>query len=117
MSTLNDAMREFYRKAVGDLPSSIAGTFTGTGQSSALTVQGKFNVLITGGVGTVVLERSFDGSNWYPASKNTNGDDASYTTASDTAFNGSVEEPEAGVQYRLNCTAYTSGTITYRISQ
>ena len=96
----------------------LTGTFTATGQSAPVPILSKANVLITGGVGTVQVEKSFDGgTTWYPVSKDSNGTDAAYTTASDTAFNGTVEEPEHGVQYRLNCTAYTSGTITYRISR
>lgn len=115
---LNDVMYKYFKRELGLYNKTLTGTFTGTGQSSTLAVSGKFNVLITDGVGTVAIERSFDsGSNWYVISKNTNGDAASYTTASGEAFNGSIEEPEDGVIYRLNCTAYTSGTIVYRISQ
>lgn len=114
---LNDVMFKFYRRELGLLANTLTGTFTATGQSTVLTVAGKINVLITGGIGTVAIERSFDGTNWFVISRDTAGTDASYTTATDTAFNGSLEEPEDGVQYRLNCTAYTSGTITYRVSQ
>lgn len=115
---LNDNMAKFYRRELGLLGNVLSGTFTGTGSSSAIEVAGKFNILITDGVGTVDVERSFDnGATYYIISKNTNGDGASYTTASNTAFNGSVEEPEDGILYRLTCSAYTSGTIIYRISQ
>ena len=33
------------------------------------------------------------------------------------ALNVAWAEPERGVLYRFNCTAYTSGTINYRMSQ
>jgi hypothetical protein len=63
-------------------------------------------------VGTVTLEKSFDaGTTWIPAS--VNGTALSYTVPI-----GDVYLPaELGVQYRLNCTVFTSGTINYRLSQ
>ena len=90
--------------------------FTSTGQSPAEGIAGVANVLISGGVGTVQLEKSFDGgSTWHVLSSDSTGTDAAYTTASDVAFNGTINEPEYGVKYRFNCTAYTSGTINVRI--
>lgn len=72
---------------------------------------------IMGGVtfsATVQLQRSFDGgATWITISEDTTGTLASYTAE----MNGLIYEPEQGVQYRFNCTAYTSGTINYRISQ
>lgn len=58
------------------------------------------------GAGTIALQRSFDGgSRWK-------------TIATYTTNNESVEyEPEEGVQYRLACTAFTSGPILCRLSQ
>lgn len=95
----------------------LSGTFTATGQSAAVSVFGRASVTIEDGVGTVQIERSVDeGQNWVVASKNSNGDPASYVTASDMAFNGSIDEPESQVLYRFNCTAFTSGTINYRIA-
>jgi hypothetical protein len=101
---------------------NVTGSFTATGQSAPFaplvaqrnTANG-FNVSVSGTfVATVQLERSFDnGTTWFVCSS-----DASGTTASWTApFSVIAEEPEPGVIYRLNCTAYTSGTATYRISQ
>ncbi|WP_454760575.1 hypothetical protein [Caulobacter segnis] len=101
---------------------NVTGTFTATGQSSAFTPTvgsrstiNAFNISASGTfVATVQLERSFDnGDNWFVCSS-----DASGTTASWTApFSVVGEEPTPGVVYRLNCTAFTSGTVTYRISQ
>lgn len=92
----------------------LTGSFTGTAQSSSKAIQGAFNVSLWGTfVGTVELDRSFDaGSNWLPASLDGTGTTASWTSAISVVAN----EPEAGVLYRLNCTAYTSGTINYRLS-
>jgi len=95
---------------------AVSGSFTATGQSSSFTppaaLSGKFNVSISGTFSaTVKLERSFDaGSTWIVCSKPDLSDAAFTAGASFT-----VEEPEPGVRYRLNCTAYSSGTATYRI--
>ena len=98
---------------------NVTGTFTGTGQSAGMLVKGiddrranPFNLSLWGTfVGTVRLERSFDGSTWLPIT----------ALGSAINFTGPVsetfEEAEGGVQYRLNCTAYTSGTVNYRLSQ
>ena len=37
---LNDNMARFYRRELGLLDNSMTGTFTGTGQSSSLSVAG-----------------------------------------------------------------------------
>lgn len=86
---------------------SVTGTFAATGVSAALPViGGAFNVSLAGTfVGTVVLQRSFDqGATWK--------DVVSWTAPVET----SRTEIEDKVQYRYNCTAYTSGTVTYRLS-
>lgn len=102
--------------------SPIAGTFTATGQSNPFAPEvdlrgargGRFNVTLSGTfVATVKLERTFDnGSTWHVVAKS---DFAEAAFTAPVSF--MVEEPESGVQYRVNCTAYTSGTVTYRISQ
>ena len=101
---------------MGEPASTVTGTFTGTGQSAAVAIWGKANLLLdfSGASGTVVLERSFNnGGTWYVVSKDSDGVDASYTDD----LNAYIEEPESRVLYRWNCTVYASGTITYRISK
>lgn len=102
----------------------ITGTFTATGQSASLTpeVTGDikdsvpFNVSLTGTfVGTVQLERRFTatgGTTWHPITAAAT-QIGIWTAPSSETF----EECQAGVEYRLNCTAYTSGTVTYRMGQ
>lgn len=96
---------------------AVAGTFTATGQSSSfapiagtpftLSLWGTFSA-------TVALQRSIDGgTTWITASRDSAGAAASYTAPAVIA----VEEPEAGALYRLNCTAFTSGTVNYRLGQ
>lgn len=99
--------------------------FTTTGQSAGVPMHRKASVLIVsksdGGVGTVVIERSFNrhavatdaAAVWVPYSKNTDGDDASYAVSgnSDVGFNGFIDEPARNVYYRFNCTSHSSGTV------
>jgi len=103
------------------MPSTaITGTFGATGQSASLCPkQGdyhhqsySFNMSLWGTfVGTVQLERSFDnGTTWLPITAL--GSSITFTAPASESF----EEPEVGVIYRLNCTAYTSGTVNYRLS-
>lgn len=85
----------------------IQGSFTGTGNSDAVDIVGNFNVSLSGfGVATVAVQRSFDGgSTWVSVE--------SFTA--DTQKRGL--EAENGIKYRMSCSAYTSGTIAYRISR
>ena len=102
----------------------VTGTFTATGVSDSLSPEKgsrrrrgstPFNISLWGTfVGTVKLERSFDGgTTWLPK---TVGTDASLYTWS-APISMSDEEGEDGVAYRLNCTSFTSGSISYRLSQ
>jgi hypothetical protein len=98
---------------------ATTGTFTATGQSASFTPatpdnnRGPFNMSLWGTfVGTVQVERSFDGgTTWLPLTAL--GTAIPFTAPCSEVF----EELEFGVQYRLNCTAYTSGTINYRLSR
>lgn len=94
-------------------PQTVAVT-SATTFPFAQPVQGIYNVAITGTfVATVQLERSFDGGVTYaPISGDTIGTTVTFTAP--TTFVGS--EAERGVLYRVNCTAYTSGTANVRIS-
>jgi len=93
----------------------VTGTFTATGQSAEFIAKDRVSILITGGDGTVSIERSFDGgSTWHIISRDSAGNPATYATAT-LGFNGFIDEPEFGILYRLNCTVFISGTITYRI--
>lgn len=101
----------------------VSGTFTATGHSAPAMIWGLFNTVIYGASGpngswnaSVQIERSFDGgTTWVVAGVGGTGTQAVYSTNNQDV---SVElyEPERGVLYRLDCTAYTSGTINYRIS-
>jgi len=116
--SVNDDKARYYGLKTGRFSKSVSGTFTTTGDSEEIVLLGEFNVLISGGIATVAVQRSFDGgTTWYTISQDSAGTPASYTTSGGVVFNGVVEEREARVKHRLSCTAYTSGTVTYRISQ
>lgn len=92
------------------------GTFTGTGTSEPLLLRGDFNLLLSGTfVATVLLERSFDGgATWQQMNLQNGGAGISFTAPINTVIETG---PEIGVLYRLNCSAFTSGTVGYRLSQ
>lgn len=99
---------------------NLTGTFAATGQSASFLPDGVddktdrvFNVSLWGTfVATVQLERSLDGTNWLPLTAN--GTPIEKFTA---PCSEEIEEDEATAIYRLNCTAYTSGTVNYRMSE
>lgn len=97
----------------------LSGEFASAGETSDwITLRGEYNLSLSGGEGTVELEKSYDGGlTVFSVSKNTDGDPASYALTSGDKLSLVGIEPESGVLYRLNCPAYTSGTIIYRISQ
>ncbi len=65
---------------------------------------------------TLQVERSFDGAQtWLPCNIGGSGTLAQYTAG--TPISLVFGEPERNVLYRVNCIAYTSGTINYRVSQ
>lgn len=109
----------------------LSGSFTGTGQSSPYrppvasrdTNTGQFNVFLYGtAVATVQLERSYDaGGTWFvTAVASTSAPIQTnkwvYDSGTLASISSVIEEPEQGILYRLNCTAYTSGTLNYRVS-
>jgi hypothetical protein len=100
-----------------DITRTLAeATFTAAAQTTpAANIQGRANFAVggSGWVGTVVLERSFDGGTTYlPILTDGYGSIASFTTP----VSGAIEDTEAAVLYRLRCAAYTSGSIPARIS-
>lgn len=86
----------------------VEESFTSVTAGSAMNTDGAFNISIDftsgSGVGTVALERSFDGSTWH-------------TVKEYTADAQEVGDCPERIKHRLNCTAYTSGTISGRLSQ
>lgn len=93
----------------------VSGTFTSTGQSSAAIFWGAFNITISGTfVADLGLQRSFDGgTTWVNVSKNTSGEPFLISIPASLTW----AEIEQDVLYRLTCTAFTSGTIDYRLSR
>jgi hypothetical protein len=96
-----------YVKGWGSLASATSG------EAVALAKAGDFNVSLTGPfVGTVVPERSFDGTTWMPFTY-VDGTAITYSAP----FTTILSEPERGVLWRIRCTSLTSGSVGWRISQ
>lgn len=96
--------------------SLVTGTLVAlNGASSSLPLLGCFNVAVWGVfVGTVTVETSFDGgTTWIPVINKRTGLGITF------AAPGAIQEDEVepGVLYRVQMTAYTSGTASYRISE
>lgn len=91
------------------------GSLTATGSSAAVLLTGAGNISVWGTfVATVALERSFDGGvTWLNCSTDATGTSNSLTQPISIV----IQEPENGVLYHLKCSSYTSGTISYRLSQ
>ena len=108
--------------SVAQMTQTFSGTGTGTFApvgSTGVSVMGWANLSLggTSPVGTVKLEKSYDnGSSWFDVSQDAAGTLAAWALNS-TEISVQFYEPEIGVIYRCNCTAYTSGTLTSRISQ
>lgn len=99
----------------GSMQTSLRFALTGnavtTGADSAATFTGA-GITYSG---TIQIERSFNGgATWLPCNVGGSGTIASY--AAGTPVSLSFGEPERNIAYRLNCLAYTSGTINYRMS-
>jgi hypothetical protein len=93
----------------------IAGTFASAVPSGAATIYGSFNVSLWGTfAATAQLQRTFDGgATWLAVSSDPAGDPLQWTAPASLTWT----EVEKQVGYRLACTAWTSGTVSYRVSQ
>ena len=91
------------------------GSLTSAAQSSSFNIWGAFNLFVYGTfVGQVQLERSFDGgTTWVPVYQAMT---YPVVSAGNAPFTTTIVEPERGMLFRLNCTAFTSGTINWRAS-
>ena len=82
----------------------IDQAFTGVGSTSPIPVDGPWSFFTTGSwIGTVKLQRSFDGVIWNDYQQFT-------SPASGANFSTSGTETLDGVQFRLQMSTYTSGT-------
>lgn len=96
---------------------AVTGEFTNAGQTSpAFTpIAGRgFNITISGATvsASIRLERSFGSNAWHPITAN-----GVAIMVFSTPISEQWSDDETGVQYRLACTSYTTGPVTYRISQ
>ncbi|HQT65354.1 MAG TPA: hypothetical protein PLO16_12660 [Acidocella sp.] len=97
-------------------PQQFAFALTANAISTGVDAAAVFTGAAATFAGTVQLERSFDGgATWLVGNIGGTGTLAQWSAG--TPVNLTFGEPEIGVTYRLNCIAYTSGTINYRMSQ
>jgi hypothetical protein len=88
----------------------VAGAFTATGAGAWMEARTASSVNVAA---TVTLECSFDGGTTaIPVSRDALGTPTSLTAPARIV----VQEGEHSVCYRLNCTAWTSGTAAWRLS-
>ena len=98
-----------------ELASNVkTGSLTSVSAVGGIMMLGTFNATLSGTwVGTMQLQRSFDGGNTYvPCGIDAAGDQANYTSN----VSLTLTENEPGVYYQWACTAFTSGTIITRLS-
>lgn len=84
--------------------------------SETFEFNGVKNILIVGGVGRVMLERSVSNSEFYPLSTNLNGGVAQFECAGACAYNGTLEEKGEGAKYRFR-GEIESGEVEITISR
>ena len=103
----------------------VAGSFAATGVSPLFMPWGTFNLAIYGPGGpngtwhgSVQLERCFDGGTTWIVCQDASitGGQAIYS-AQNVDVSRVFGESERTVLYRLNCTAFTTGPVSYRLSQ
>lgn len=85
----------------------LAGNFTATGQSQEIIVSARKFMLKIGGTftATIALEAFNTQANAWQAVQ------TAFTAGTVLVY----ESPARGQRFRLNCTAYTSGTASYEI--
>lgn len=113
-------MAKPYGQELGKLQ-PVEGAFTATGQSPVFmpATDKPFSIALSdvgGAVASAQLEKSFDGGTTW-CLLYAGGVQLKVWSYTGTNIAESYEESEAGVLYRLNCTAFTSGQLDYRLSQ
>ena len=98
------------------MTTQLSGTLTSATTSASITLpRGEFTIALSGGVATVAIQNNaVDGVTFNTVSQDTAGTAASYSLNS-TAVVVIANQIESGVSWRINVTAYTSGTVTYRL--
>ena len=110
-------------KAAGSITATALisqGVAASTGTSAATVFYGAFNAALSGTFsGTVLFEKSYDGgTTWIAVARDVAGTLASYALVlTAQSLNLTLMEVEPSVCWRLRCTAFTSGSLTYRLSQ
>jgi hypothetical protein len=96
------------------LPLAVTGVLSAAGPADkTFEALDGFNFSLWGSfIGTVILVRSLGGSPFLPFTYI----DGTVLTWS-APMSTTLEDPEAGVRWRVNVTSYTSGAINWRLSR
>ncbi len=97
---------------------TIEHVFTATGVSRSERFRGPGSMLISGGVATVALERSWDNGATFEAVATEAGPPvvlASFGITAILPVNLDLGKNSRNLKYRFNCTAYTSGNIVCKL--
>lgn len=84
--------------------------------SEPFAFEGLINIMITGGFGSVTLERKLEDSPFYPYSTDTRGGVACFNVEGGCAYNGSLTEEGASAEYRFTADV-VSGEIEIIITR
>jgi hypothetical protein len=126
MGTPEGGTRDFATAVAAGAISAAAlvsqGPAASTGSSEATAFLGGFNAALSATAfdGTVVFEKTYDGGQtWITISQDAAGTPASYALnwASPTTTSLAMAEVEPSVYWRIRCSVYNSGGLTYRLSQ
>lgn len=104
-----------------DSAAQSQGPESSDGTTDAAAFLGAFNLFLATAdfVGTIVLDKSFDGgSNWYTVTRDVLGTPAYWDFAGLAATLAmTLCEVEPNVLWRVRCSAWTAGSIDARLSQ
>lgn len=84
--------------------------------SQPFSFEGTVNILLTGGLGELVIERSVMGSSYYPLSTDISGGQAVLVLNGECAYNGTLEEKGLQTSYRFNASI-EDGEVGYIITR
>ena len=104
------------------LPVTTSSLTSATQSATFIPLAGRsFYVTLSGsGIANCQLERMVDGSNWTKLTStaaNTTTQLYNWSLSNGGAISEEVVTYQYGAKFRLNCTAYTSGTVTVSFSQ
>lgn len=84
--------------------------------SKEFSFEGTVNILLVGGIGELVIERSVMDSDFYPLSTDISGGEAILALEGECAYNGTLEEKGLQTKYRFRAEL-SSGETSYIVTR